>query len=242
MKKLFATLAASALCISSFAQQTITIPAQTNKIEVTGSAEMEVIPDEIYTGITLQEYRKENKSKVSIDEISRNFISICEKAGISKDRIEVQNMSGFDQSEWYVRKRRKEQPDLMQSTTYTIKFSSPGEIDKLVNLLDDNATQNIYIIKTSSSHEKEYRRQLKVQALQNAKEKAQYMLEGIGSHPGNVVYVKEIENNAVIYPMYKMAGVMANSAMESNDSGANEGLNFHKVKYHYDVEAHFEIK
>jgi uncharacterized protein len=230
----------SMISITSYAQQTITVSNPVKNIEVTGSAEMEVVPDEVYVAVTLIEYYKPNKTKVNIDEISKSFIATCEKAGIGKERIEVQNMSGFDQSTWWWRKQKKEQPDLMQQTTYTIKFTSPGEIDKLVNLLDDNATQNIYISKTSHSKEMEYRKQLKMQALQNAKSKAQYMLEGIGAKAGDVLFVKEIEINNNYYPMYKGA-MMANSAMESS-TGANEGLNFTKIKYRYEVEAHFEIK
>ncbi len=242
MKKLFLFAALiSMISFTSLAQQTIAVTNPVKKIEVTGSAEMEVVPDEVYVGVTLKEYYKPNKTKVSIDEISKSFITTCEKAGIGKERIEVQNMSGFDQSTWWQRKQKKEQPDLMQQTTYTVKFTSPGEIDKLVNLLDDNATQNIYISKTSNSKEMEYRKQLKMQALQNAKTKAQYMLEGIGAKAGDVLFVKEIEINDNIYPMYKGAMMMANAAMESNVS-ANEGLNFTKIKYRYEVEAHFEIK
>lgn len=241
MKKLLLALTTVTLMSKSMsAQQNMPLPPPIPKIEVTGSAEMEVVPDEVYVSITLQEYRKENKSKVTIDEISRNFITTCEKAGIGKERIEVQNMSGFDQSEWYVRKRKKEQPDLMQQTSYTIKFSSPGEIDRLANLLDDNATQNIYIMKTSHSKETDFRKQLKTQALQNAKAKAQYMLEGIGSKAGKVIYVREVEATDMAYPMYKNAMMMANSVMEAG--GANDGLNFKKIKYHFDVEAHFEIQ
>src|SRR5690349_17201196 len=188
MKKIFFILCVTAASWCS-AQQTITIPSQVKKIEVTGSAEMEVVPDEVYLGITLQEYNNKQKEKISIDEISKNFLAICDKAGISKDHIEVQNMSGFDNSSWWYRKRKKEQPDLMQSTTYIIKFSSPAEVDKLVNKLDDNATNNVYIEKVSNSKETEYRKQLKIQALQNAKEKARYLLEGVGEKVGGLLYV-----------------------------------------------------
>jgi uncharacterized protein len=222
------------------AQTTVTIPDPVRKIEVTGSAEMEVVPDEVFVSITLQEYRKENKSKVSIDEISRTFLAACEKAGISKDRIEVQNMSGFDQSEWYWRKRKKEQPDLMQSTSYVIKFSSPAEMDKLANLLDDQSTQNVYVMKSSNSKEKEYRKQLKTEALKNARAKAAYMLEGIEAKVDEVLFVRELEAGNMVYPMYKNAMMMANQEMDAGS--ANEGLNFKKIKYLYQVEAHFRIK
>lgn len=222
------------------AQQVVTVPNPVKKIEVMGSAEMEVVPDEIYIGITLQEYYNKLKEKVSINDISKKFLSTCESAGINKERIEVQNMSGFDNSSWYYRKRKKEQPDLMQSTSYTIKFNSAADIDKLVNLLDDNATQNIYMSKTSNSKEKEYRKQIKIQALQNAKAKAAYLLEGIGAKAGAVLFVREVDANATSYPMYERK-VMVNTMM-AGDQSANEGLNFQKIKYVYDVEAHFAIE
>lgn len=238
MKKSIFLLFIAAATICS-AQQTITIPSQVKKIEVTGSAEMEVVPDEVYVAITLQEYRDKQKEKVSIDEISKNFLSICEKAGITKDRIEVQNMSGFDQTDWWYRKRKKEQPDLMQSTTYIIKFSNPAEIDKLVNKLDDNATNNVYLQRVSNTKETEYRKQLKIQALQNAKEKARYLLDGVGEKVGGLLYVQEIEQGQV--PMYKNYGMLSNS-MRAEDTSANEGLNFKKIKYRYEMEAHFAIQ
>ena len=57
---LLTTFASNAL----FAQPNNSLPVPVKKIEVTGIAEMEVVPDEIYIGITLQEYY--NKQKVKI--------------------------------------------------------------------------------------------------------------------------------------------------------------------------------
>ncbi len=220
------------------AQQTITIPEQVKKIEVTGSAEMEVVPDQVYIGITLQEYTDKQKVKKTIDAIQKEFLAMCEKAGIGKDRIEVQNMSGFDQTSWWYRKKKNEQPDLLQSTTYIIKFGSPAEVDKLVNLLDDHATSNVFVSKTSHSNETEYRKQLKTQALQNAKAKAQYLLEGVGEKVGGLLYVKEIE--AGVAPMRMNMGFLSNTRVE--ETSANEGVNFKKIKYRYEIEAHFAIQ
>ena len=222
------------------AQQTIQTPI-IKKIEVVGSAEMEVVPDEIYVGFTLQEYYNKQKEKAGIDDISRNFLVVCEKAGISKTRIEVQNMSGFDNSSWWYKRRKKEQPDLLQNTTYVIQFSNPAEVDKLVNQLDDNATQNVFISKISSSKESEYRKQLKIQALQNAKAKADYLLTGIGEKAGGVLFIKEVDFTQPVYPIYEMK--MANTMMAGDsNSSANEGLNFKKIKYRFEVEAHFGIQ
>ena len=239
MKKFLAvTFLMIAYASFSFSQTNAQATLQ-KKIEVTGSAEMEVVPDEIYIGVTLKEYYDNQKTKMDINTISKEFLARCEKAGITKDRIEVQNMSGFDGTPWW-KQRNKKQPDLMQSTSYILKFSSPADVDKLTSLLDDNSTQNVYISKVSNSKQAEYRRQLKIQALQNAKAKAQYLLESIGEKTGGVLFVKEVEQGDY-NPRYERA--MMSNAMMADDSGsANEGLNFKKIKYRFEVEAHFAIQ
>jgi uncharacterized protein YggE len=217
--------------------QTIVVEDKTKKIEVTGSAEMEVVPDEVYVSITLQEYYDKQKIKVDIDRIQKDFLDRCMKAGISKDRIQILSMSGFDQNSWYWRKRKKEQPDLLASTTYTIKFNSPAEIDKLVNTVDDNSTTQMHISKTSHSRIEEFRKDVKIKALQAAKAKAQYLCESIGEKLGNTLYVQEIESG--YQPMYK--GMASNMAMDVAQS-ANEGIDFQKILIRYEMRAQFGIQ
>ncbi len=220
--------------------QTVTaiVEDKTKKIEVTGSAEIEVVPDEVYVNFMLQEYYDKQKTKIDIDKIQRDFLDRCTKAGITKDRIQIQNMSGFDQNNWYWRKKKKEQPDMLASTTYTIMFSSAADIDKLVNALDDNATKQMYINRVSHSKIEEYRKDIKVKALQAAKMKAQYLCESIGEKTGNAIYIQEIENN-YYQPRYdKMA--MSNMAMDSES--ANEGIDFQKIKIRFEMRATFAIQ
>jgi uncharacterized protein len=235
-----ATILIILLALSVYSHgQTVTaiVEDKTKKIEVTGSAEMEVVPDEVYVNFTLQEYFNKQKTKIDIDQIQKDFLDRCTKAGITKDRIHVQNMSGFDQNSWYWRKRKKEQPELLASTTYTIKFGSAAEIDKLVNTLDDNATLQMNIARTSHSKIEDFRKDVKIKALQAAKSKAQYLCESIGEKVGNTLYIQEIDNGYV-QPMYK--GMVAN-AMMSRDESANEGIDFQKIMIRYEMRATFQI-
>jgi uncharacterized protein len=243
MKNLKLITAVSAiLLVSNIAKaQTVTDDkSKIKKIEVTGSAEMEVVPDEIYVNFTLQEYYNKSKEKISIDFIQKDFLDRCAKAGITKDRISIQNMSGFDQSSWYWRKQKKEQPDMMASTTYIIKFSNAGDIDKLVNSLDDNATQNLYVSKTSNSKMEEYRKEIKIKALQAAKAKAQYLCESIGEKMGQALYIQEIEDTGYRPPIMERA-MMSNMAMGAAPT-ANEGIDFQKIKIKYEMQAQFAIQ
>ena len=217
------------------------IEEKVKKIEVTGSSEMQIVPDEIYVNVTLQEYYNKQKSKIDINDIQKEFLQKCMNAGISKDRIQIQSMNGFDQSNWYWRKRKKEQPDLLASTTYVIKFSIASDIDKLVNLLDDNATQNMNISRTNHSRMEEFRKEVKIKALQSAKAKANYLCESIGEKVGNALFIQEVEGNAVM-PMNRNMEMAANKTMMWDNAGANEGIDFQKITIRCEIQAQFAIQ
>ncbi len=241
MKKI-KTLAVCLLLTSTLTQaQTMDKKEKIKKIEVTGSAEMEVVPDEIYVNFTLQEYYNKSKQKIDINQIQKDFLSRCTAAGIAKDRIQIQSMNGQDQSGWYWRKKKQEQPDLMASTTYIIKFSVAADIDKLVNTLDDNATQNMFISKTSSSKMEEYRKDIKIKALQAAKLKAQYLCESIGEKAGAALLIKEVTNDGGYQQPMMARSMMSNMVMDA-DQSANEGIDFQKIKIRYEIIAQFAIQ
>ena len=67
-------------------------------IEVTGKAEMEVVPDEIYVGITINE--KDNKGKVSVDQQEQEMFKQLKEIGIDVEKdLVVQDMSSDLQSD-----------------------------------------------------------------------------------------------------------------------------------------------
>ena len=62
------------------------------KIEVTGTAEEEVVPDELYFTIALKEYFKDEKAqkdKVTIDVLERQLIAAVAKAGLPKEDLRI---------------------------------------------------------------------------------------------------------------------------------------------------------
>ncbi|MBS1765623.1 MAG: SIMPL domain-containing protein [Bacteroidetes bacterium] len=221
----------------NMAQQTTT-PEQ-RKIEVTGSAKMEVIPDEIYVNITVQEYT-ENKKKVDINDIRKDFLSACTKAGIAKENISIQGMNGYNNTGWYWQ-RKKKSPDFMASSTFIIKFSSGEQIEKLMSLLDDKSTQNMYISSTSYSKLEDLKKQVKILALQNARSKAQYMCEAIGEKAGKVLLIKEVESNSYV-PQPMMMEKRMMSAAPMADEFEPSGLEFQKITINMEVLAQFAIQ
>ena len=56
----------------------------------------------------------------------------------------------------------------------------------------------------------------------------------------SVLYIKESEMQSVYQPNQRV--MMANSNWSDDTGTANEGLNFKKIKYYYEIEAHFAIQ
>jgi hypothetical protein len=88
-------LTVSILTVTSFIAQAQT---ETPYIEVLGSAEMEVTPNIIVLAIRLKEY-EENKEKVLLEKIDRDFLAAVSKSKIDKDKISLSNvrMDAFQQ-------------------------------------------------------------------------------------------------------------------------------------------------
>ncbi len=80
---------------------------------------------------------------------------------------------------------------MLASISYQLKIKTSKQLDDLVEKLDDEATTNFFIQRTSHSKLAEYRKQLKIQAVRAAKEKAQYLPEAIDEKAGEAVTINE---------------------------------------------------
>jgi hypothetical protein len=63
--------------------------------------------------------------------------------------------------------------------------------DDLVEKLDDNATQSFLVVSASHSKITDFRRQLKIKAIEAAKEKGIYLTEAVGEKPGEAITINE---------------------------------------------------
>ena len=230
------------LCFSFFI--TNSQPAANNlfpkTITVTGSAEMEIIPDQIYVNVILREYKRKGEDKKELEVIKSDFLKACKTAGIADSAISILSYTGYNSYFW-LRKRKKD-PDLLASITYQVKFSSSKEMDDLVDNLDDEATQSFDISKTSHSRMTDFRRQLKIQAVKAAKDKATYLTEAIGEKISTAIMVKEPEEPTIIpakETKYRVENVVGRT-MGVNDDVTE--INFKKIKLRYEVNVVFALQ
>jgi uncharacterized protein YggE len=216
-------------------------------ISVTGSAEMEVIPDEIYVQVDLREYKKKGEDKVDIEKIKADFLNYCKAVGIIESNISVASFDGYNMANIW--RRRKKDPELLASISYQIKFGSTKLIDDLVNMLDDQATNNFRITKATHSKISDYRKQLKIQAVKAAKEKALYLTEAVNEQLGQAVEISEpLESvsSDVISSYYNNKSKMSNEVYYGDNKGGysvtDAGVDFRKIKLRFEVKALYALK
>lgn len=238
MKTMLLLVMSAFLATSAFAQNVQNPYPRT--INVNGSAEMEITPDEIYVQVHLKEYEKKGSGKVAIDKIRQDFLKAVRSLGLPDSAITVSGYDANNWNPWWRKKNKKE--ELYASITYQVVLRTTAQVDQLVDLLDDSATENFYIQRTSHSKLTEFRKQLKIQAVKAAKEKADYLAAAINEQIGVAVTINE--PNEYYQPYYgnMMANRMMKTEMAQDQSASEPQADFKKIKIRYDVNAVFALK
>lgn len=241
MNRLIKTLAISTFIFATaFASnaQTMEKPL-VKKIEVNGSAEQEVLPDEIYVSVSLREYfkDKDNKNKVDIMVLEKQLQKAVEEAGIPKENFTIGAINGY--REWW---GKKKPTTFLETKNYILKVPNLYKIDGIISKVEEKGVAGINIDRYEFSKIEQLRRDIKIKALQAAKEKAKYLLEGIGEQLGEAIEIIEIDNGYTPQPVY--ANVMMRSAkMEmAADAMPESTIDVQKIKVRYEMKAVFKIK
>jgi len=152
-------------------------------IEVTGSAEMTVQPDEVELEITLGELKKTNPRKMA--DIEADFNSVLKKHNIRPESVKFQYASDGYWWHWWNDRQANSQ-------TVRVTLGHKTDILKFVKDLDKSWTHSIRIVDTRHKEMTQFRKNVKIEAIKVAKEKAAYLLESVGEKLGGVLAVTEM--------------------------------------------------
>ncbi|KGO92868.1 SIMPL domain-containing protein [Flavobacterium subsaxonicum] len=185
MKKLF-TLLALALTLATHAQAV----QQEDKpyIEVTGTAQKEVVPDIIYITITLKD-KVVNKDSYTIIQQETKLKQALQQAG-----IDLKKMSLSDASSDIIMYKRKEK-GVEEMKEYTLIVNNATEVSKVFETLHNINIKEAEISKTEYSQIYNLRKEVRISAIKAAKDKATYLLEAIGEQPGKPLVINELGSN-----------------------------------------------
>lgn len=203
-------------------------------IEVTGTSEIEIVPDKIHYLIEIREYfaeefdgkskPEEYRTKVPLSMIEQELRQTLSEVGISQDAIRTQEIGDY----W-----RKPGQDFLVSKKFDITLTDFNQIDKIVRHIDTKGINTMRIGELENKDMLSYHRKGKIEALKAARQKASYLVEALGKKLGDVILI--VENgggNAFTFPL-------AQSNVLSSDAASFDS--FRTIKKNYSMLVRFEI-
>lgn len=228
------------LTITTMAQQTDNKPP-VKKIEVNGSAEIEITPDEIYLDIALKEYYKNKTNKVDISVLEQQLEKAVADAGIPKGNLTIENVYGYNHDQWW--RKKKNDPNFLARKKYRLKLNKLDKTNIILAAVDEEGIESVNISSFTHSKMEDYRKEVKMKALQAAKAKAAYMLGAIDEKIDGVLEVQEINTDNYADARPAMANMMYRSKAEmAADAAAPSDIDFKTIKVRAEVKAVFGIK
>jgi uncharacterized protein len=202
-------------------------------IEVTGSAEMEVEPNEIFLFVRLREF-EENRTKVSLEKLDQDFLQAVKAANIDR-----KNLTIADAGSKLAKIRRKDK-DAFREKSYEIKLTSAAELEKFLEKIEPVKVDYLDLTKLDHTDMEKFKIDLKVKALQAAQSKASTLLKSINAEIGKPIMVRDWDQDPV-QPMPRVPSNMMYKA-EAAAMDAEEQIGFRKLKLRAQITAQFEIK
>lgn len=213
---------------------TLSLQAQTNGryIEVTGTSEMEIVPDKIHYLIEIREYFKEEfdgkskpeeyRTKVPLAEIEQGLREALANSGIPQNAIRTQEIGDY----W-----RQQGQDFLVSKKFDITLTDFNQINEIVKRIDTKGIHTMRIGELENNDMPAYHQKGKIEALKAARRKATYLVEALGKRLGDVIRIVEKDNGNV--------SPFAQSNVMSSDAASFD--NFRTIKKNYSMLVRFEI-
>jgi uncharacterized protein len=217
------------------AQQTTT--QEPPYIEVTGTAEKEIIPDEIYINIIVKE-RYDGRDKITIESQEEKL-----KAAVQELGIPVGNLSLSDANANYVRVKWFNK-DVLAQKEFILKVGDAFTVGKVFQKLDEIDITNADVARVSHSKIDSFRKETRIAAIKAAKDKAEYLLAAIGEKPAKPLIIQEkpieyddMQLNALTYRgnVYQRSGSDRSYYKE-------EEISFRKIKLSCSIYVKYAVK
>ena len=208
-----------------------------NYIEVTGKSEMKITPDEIYLKIQLNE--KDLKIK-SLDDAENLMIIKLQEIGIdTKKDLAIKDFASNFKFYWL------QKSDVVLSKQYQLLVREPKTVGQVFIELQKLGISNISIDRIENSKIQEYRKDVKINAIKAALEKAKSLAYAINQNIGKAIYIQELDNNFSNGLTGAVSGIRirgySNTISSVNKAGEGE-IEFEKINLDYSILVRFELK
>lgn len=231
MKKSMILLAAMILFAgSAVAQQQEAFPSY---VEVTGVAEKEVAPNEIYLAITINE--RDSKGKISVDEQQREMLAALKKLGVKPD----EQLKMLDLTSSYFKRG-----NALARAQYELKLSSAVEVARVWRALDELGISQVTVSRATHTDIERFKAETRTEAMRAARDNARALAEAIDQQIGKCFWIADY--SSPVRTTFAVANIKARGVMEDSlsfdEAVEEEGLEFQTIKLQHRVQAKFILE
>ncbi|HEY5590602.1 MAG TPA: SIMPL domain-containing protein [Paludibacter sp.] len=212
-----------------------------NYIEVVGTAQMDVTPDLIYLKIVLSE--KDIKNKQSFEATESSMKNKLNEIGVdlTKDLYVKDFVSNF--RSYFLSKT-----DIVLTKEYQLIIHDAKTLQKVFIEFQKLEISNVSIQKVDHTKMDQFRKEVKINAIKAAKEKAESLSTSINQSIGKAIFVQEQDvNNLSINGALqgRLSGVRireTSSSIKYSSDSPDSGMEFEKINLNSSILVRFELK
>lgn len=207
-------------------------------IDMNATVQREVTPDELYLKITISE--RDYKGKKSLEEMQKSMIDVLEACRIDIAENLTINYMGSEVS--YKAFSKKVRPK--SEAVYMLRLNDAAAMQQVIMSLEEQQISNIELTKVKFTKEKELKREMAIEAMQQAQEEARVLAGAIGQEIGKAITINSWMNGGGVQPrMYKARNSAMMDGVAVEESAAEAPIfSIGKITYSFNVTVRFELK
>ena len=205
-------------------------------IEVNGSADTLVTPNEIYIRILLSE--KDTRDRASIEELEQKMVTALKGMDLDTEKdLTTSDMTSNFKS--YLLKSK----DVIKSKMYTLKVKDAITASKVFIKLEESGISNTSIERIDHSDLNNLKNRMRTKAILDAKERAIALTKPLDQTIGSAINIVDTDNNSQLLqgrvPGIQVRGM---TLVQSNGYIDLPKIEFEKIKVTAGINAKFLLK
>ena len=203
-------------------------------LEVSGSADSLLTPNEIFIRIVISE--KDTRDKISLEDLELKMYEAIKKLGIDVDKNLVTSDMSSNFKYYFLKSK-----DVLKSKQYILKVSDAVMATRVFMELEALEISNTSIQRVSHSGLSEVRNMIRAKAVINARERARFLIQPLNQSLGAAIHIadNEVVHTATKYDNGLQEVVVV--AYSSNRSARPEPpkIEFEKIRVTANVQVKF---
>ena len=204
-------------------------------IEVAGSADTMVTPNEIYIKINISE--ADTKNKTSIEELERKMFDALKTMGIDVEKNLTTSDISSNFKNYFLRGK-----NVLKSKEYMLKVKDAVTASKVFMQLEDLGISNSTIDHVDYSDMEGMKNLMRTKAIENAKARALALTKPLKQDVGPAIYISDNEVYPIHPMMQKESRLFVAGATADVQSQELPKIDFEKIQVSSNINAKFILK